>query len=314
MRIAFVCWDNIRFGFLKGLYDLFKKHGHVCRAFYEHGPGQDVICRWANFELKELTGFKPDRVIIFNGFAPQSSGATAFISRRFDTYFVERGWLPQDGNIYIDKIGLGGRSSLADKNLSVLDFDTVSSSNYEERIDLNISRLKEIFKPGNSPGIGDYILVPLQLEHDTSITLDSPHFKTMVSLVDFVTRRFIDYRNRIIVKTHPYGPPFNYPGVTVVSDVKMNTLAYYAKAIIGINSTSLIEALVHEKPIISFGRSILSGTSGIFIDADEGFLHPRNVLAFKPDPYCVKHTLFNLSEVQFHKDSPPDWVVSKVLY
>ena len=300
MRIAFICFDNIRFTFLKGLYNLFKEQGHDVRAFYEHNVEQGhTLCRWLNFKLDPIIAFKPDRIIFFNGFAQQSLAATAYISKRWPTYYVEQAWLPQKDNIYIDKIGLGGRSSLAGRDLSVSSEDTLSV----------VQKLRELYTPGIDPGLGEYILVPLQLETDTSILLDSPHFKTMESLVDFVVCKFFD--NKVIVKAHPRAKKtFDLPNI--ITDIDVNTLSYYAKAIVGINSTSLIEALVHEKPIVSMGRGVLS-SSKVFVGIEQGLKNPRIVLGYVPDKAAIHNALYNLYSSQFNKHNPPVSVVNKVI-
>lgn len=300
MKVAFICYDATRFTFLRGLYDLFQKEGHHVRAFYEHNvlPGH-VRCRWLHFQMDALIEYKPDRVIIFNGFAPASTLAAVYIKNRYNTYFVERGWLPQDGNIYIDKEGLGGRSSLAKKDLSILPEGADPEPVYK--------LLKEKFKPGPDPRRGDYILVPLQLEGDTQILIDSPHVKTMKSLVDYASCMFYD--KKLLVKTHPRGPKFDHPAA--ISDIDMNTLAYYSRGIVGINSTSLIEALVHMKPVVSLGNSVIS-SSGVTITADAAFKGVRALLAYTPPLEKVKAVLYNLYNTQFHKDRPPVWVVRKV--
>lgn len=297
MKVAFICFDRARFTFLHGLYKAFKDDGHEVQAFYQHDVLEDhQQLMWISFELAKLNQFQPDRVIMFNGYAKESVLATSFIKSKYNTWFVERGWLPQREHIFIDPDGLGGRSLLSKTNLSVHTPDNDDSWLY----------LKGLYAPVENPNIGDYILVPLQIEEDTQITIDSPYVKTMRSLVDYVRYHFYDYK--VVVRPHPKGPPFIARGHEVVTYADTNSLMANAKAIVGINSTSLIEGLVHEKPILSLGNSVVMSSDVMYRDLSR----PRGVLQYKPSQTKIKAVLDKLLHTQFHISCPPIEIIKRV--
>lgn len=304
MKIALLCFDNVRAKFLEGLEKGFRFRGHKTHLYYQSGyvkePGRYQL-DWLSFQTKHLDSFNPDRLIIFNGYASESVAATTYLRSKYKTYFVERAWLPQGCNVYVDSVGLGGRSSLASQDLGV--------TQEQDLVEATKTHLKTIYKPESNPNIGDYVLVPLQLEKDTSILYDSPNFKTMLSLIEFVKMFFKDHQ--IVVKPHPYNKDVHYNGVKIVKDISMNTLAFYSRAVVGINSTSLIESLVHEKPVLSLGRGVLS-SSGVFLSGTEALKNPRLLLSYTPKKDRLWASLHNLHSKQFLRTEAPESVLSRV--
>lgn len=308
MKIALLCYDQTRATFMAGLEKGLKERGHEVKLFHHEDEGKNpghVKTKWVDFEIKAIDYFNPDRLIIFNGYASQSSGVTAYLKTKYSTLFMEQAWLPQANNVYLDHEGLGGRSWLAKQDLA--------ASNLPINEDA-VANIKKHFDPGANPlpSFGDYILVPMQVEHDTQIVLDSPYFKTMRSLVDYVLHHFPDFR--VVVKLHPRSTQTLSQRKTehiVGPDITMNRLAAYARAIIGINSTSLVEALVHEKPIISLGNSILSG-SRVFLTGEAALAAPRRVLEHRPSTEAYKRVLTQLLSRQFNKNEPTDFAYQQI--
>lgn len=305
MKIAFLAFTKQMAWFLSGLEQGMVKRGHQVKVFYQAGydrrtaPNHHEHIDWLGFRLKKLEQFAPEKLVIFNGFAQQSFGATMYLRNKFKVAFVERGWFPQYRNIYIDNIGLGGRSSLAQVNMSRFQDD-----NNQTVVD---NLIKDHYKVEPVDEHGSYILVPMQLEQDTSVVLDSPYFKSMNSLISFVSRNFED--KKIIVKTHPKEKKefsFKCDNVEVVSDVSINDLAYSADAIVGINSTSMVEALVHYKPIAMLGKSICSSCEKVMMHHEESFKNIRDVLKFRPDKNYTNATIKKLLDTQFHLEHPPE--------
>lgn len=221
---------------------------------------------------------------------------------------MEHGWLPQGRHNYIDPLGTGGRSSLMG------DWEHLVGS--EGRINLTRARLTEIYRPSevelNLPR--GFILVPMQLERDTSILYDSSYFKSMPSLVAFVRRHFPEYP--IVVKLHPMDQTvFNFEGVSfrgvhvVSKEVKINDLAAIADFVVGINSTSLIEALVHGKRVAALGRNVASG-KGVFYE--EAWSNPRGLLKHEPNLKQIWRVLDMLYHVQYPRAHPPHEIINKI--
>ena len=312
MKIALLAYAHQMYWFLSGLEKGLKRNGHQVKGFYQVGPKSSrdhELINWLNFDLKKLEAFNPERIYIFNGYAKESYAATNYLKSKYNVYFVERGWLPQARNIYIDRVGLGGRSSLATRNLSRFK-DPLNARFVDNTIRYDHYCIAK-FKP---PELQDFILVPLQLEQDTSIVYDSPYIKSMQSLVDFVVKHFPD--QHIVVKHHPKDSiDIKTSGnVTQISnELPMHLLSFAAKAIVGINSTSLIEALVHYKPVAMLGVNVVSGCENICIKHKEAFENPRQVLDFKPCKSSIDATLKELLQRQFELSDPPERVTRDLL-
>lgn len=280
--------------YLTGISEALLRNGHTVRRMFHCGGKtvDDEICQqWGNFDFSEIEAFNPERIVIFNGYAKETSGATNWLKVRYKMFFVERAWFPQEDNIYMDSIGLGGRSSLAKSDLT-------RSAASSKRVENTVNDLREKFY--GPTGNGDYILLPFQLEQDTSVVLDSPFFKTMESLNNFVSRAFFDYE--VHVTKHPL-----HGGLGNTASLARN-----AKAIIGINSTSMIEALVHHKPMGFLGNSIINA-SNIVCGPDFTLQFPRNILdRFKPDPLKMDYVIYNLLNKQFNQHEVPDNIIKQI--
>lgn len=262
-------------------------------------------CSWALYDLAPLVAFDPGRVVLFNGYHRPIHAAARYIERRWKTVYMEHGWLPQRDHNYIDSKGTGARSSLCTSWRHLV--------GREERIAKTIEDLKTAYKPGRA-GVQlprDYILVPMQLERDTSIVYDSPWFKSMPSLIGFVKRHFPDFP--IVVKLHPMDDAvFDLTDVTIVSGkVPMNDLVPGAALVIGINSTSLIEALVHGKRVGALGVNVASN-KGVFYEGEKMWLSPRGILNWKPDQDARWEVLDALLHAQYPRTNPPRSVLEKI--
>ena len=294
--------------FMSGLKTALTSSGHTVRSIFQWGdPKTDTEFKtnYSDFDLFWIEEFQPDLIISFNGYAKETFGVISYLAGRYKMMFVERGWLPQRGNIYIDSVGLGGRSSLAKRDLS-------SPTAYESVINDCVESLYETtYKTDGHSELGDYILLPLQLDHDTSIVLDSPYFKTMQSLVSFITRKF--YNQKVVVRPHPLCMDIQFPPSVIVEKKKSTLdLAKTAKAIIGINSTTLIESLIHYRPTALLGSGVLSSTPNIVFQGRAALQHLDNILDFEPNRGAINATLFNLLNIQFPANNVPERVIKEI--
>jgi hypothetical protein len=309
-RIVLLAYtQSIHDGFLSGLKRELIRAGHDVRSVFTYGkPRNDseVVTNYADFDLFAIESFKPDCLIVFNGYAKETTAVVGFLRGRYKTFFVERGWLPQRGTVYIDALGLGGRSSISCTDLSI---PTAPMSVIKE----TIGALRETtYKTSGHPDLGDYILVPLQLDHDTSIVLDSPYFKSMHSLVAFLSRKF--FNQKVVVRPHPLCMDIRLPSSVIVERERRTIdLAKTAKAIIGINSTVLIESLIHHKPVCFMGRGVLSSTRGIAYQDHTALQSAELAISGKePDADAIDTALYNLLQIQFHASSPPERVIKQI--
>lgn len=315
MKVALIDTDKPGYEYsLAPVARLLVDAGHEVMAVYS-GPVppsdhrvQFGSCSWALFDHGPLESFDPDRVVIFNGYHRAIHAAARFIEKRWKTLYMEHGWLPQREFNYIDPLGTGGRSSLAGE------WEHLVGS--EGRVNVTRARLSEVYRPGEV-GLDlprGFILVPMQLERDTSIVYDSPYFKSMPSLVAFVRKHFPEFP--IVVKLHPMDPTVHcfeaasFSGVKVVrGEVSINDLTALADFVIGINSTSLIEALVHEKRVGVLGRNVATG-KGVFYE--RMWTNPRGILKFSPNPKQIWRVLDALYHAQYPRSNPPPELLDRI--
>lgn len=312
MRIAFLETDRGGFGHnMAPLASKLADLGHDVMAFYRGDePPEDKRVKlapgvWYEFGLTPLDNFSPDRVIVFNGSHNHIHAATRVIEKKWKTLYMEHAWLPQSEFNYIDPKGPGARGELFKKKVPRGD---------ERQIKQTMQLLKTRYRPKpleiSLPE--GFIFVPLQLLRDTSVIYDSPYFKGMGDLVSFVRQSFHGYP--VVVKAHPRdGQDWNFPGVTMAPrTVPATDLAYHARAVVGINSTCLIESLVHGKPVATLGYNVASG-KGVFIEPKEAFEDPRKVLDWKPSEERIGEVLDYLYRKQFHRCTPTQAVLDLIL-
>ena len=249
VRVAFIAFDCIRLGFLKGIYDKIKDT-HNARCFVHYGDAKcstpHTVLKWMDFDLKALWDFSPNYIVMFNGFATQTLPVTNLIrserkrahginvwnqSVLKEVFHVEQGWLPQKGNIYIDRLGIGGSTEIY-AGKATNEIAACDGFKWGERI----TKLKDLYEP--KPRTDScfshlpkkYILVPMQLEHDTSIVYDSDRFKTMASVVRYAHRMVKnDPEVKLVVKKHPRDKKldlseFNINGIHIEQDLSVNDL------------------------------------------------------------------------------------------
>ena len=162
---------------------------------------------------------------------------------------AENGLLPQKGFWHLDPQGIIGDSSLCGPLDWVTDQMLAAADRYIER-HFAARRWKYA-------GDGGYILVPLQLEADTSIYLHSEHM-TMQELVDGVRQMYPD--SPIVVRPHPVNSNVKIAGenVTVRSDRSTLELAQHAQHVVGLTSTVLYETAALRAPTTALGRCPLA--------------------------------------------------------
>jgi hypothetical protein len=312
MRVALIDTDKAGYEYsLAPIARLLLDAGHEVMAVYSGAiPPSDPrvrfgSCSWALFDYSPLTAFDPGRVVLFNGYHKAIHAAARAIERRWKTVYMEHGWLPQRDHNYIDSKGTGARSSLLRSWHHLI--------GNENRVGETLKKLKHEYKPTklkiSLPR--DYILVPMQLERDTSIVYDSPWFKSMPSLVGFVKRHFPDFP--IVVKLHPMDDVvYDFNNVTIVGGrVPIKDLFPGAQFVIGVNSTSLIEALIFEKKVGSLGVNVASG-KGVFYEGERMWTNPRGLLNYKPDQRAIGETLDALYHAQYPRLHPPRTVLQKI--
>lgn len=336
MNIALIAWDEVRAGFLTGIADKLAKSGHNTRMFLRFGGRFDKDCHWDEFRgIKQILAFKPEKVIIFNGFARETNPATHLLQHYFgkNMFFVEQGWLPQAGNVYIDNLGLGARSSLYSDKRPLFPNESISES---EMAFMNGQLLGSYGMRAEAESASPHekkILVVLQMEKDTSILYDSPFFKTNKALLNWVHWSISDVeRVSVSIRPHPRcddsaSVALNHQLINAgeqhrISDPKKESFKdaiLSSNLVVGINSTSLMEAAaIFNRPVICLGKNISSNPdNSVFLRSESKALTTKITdRDFEPLPKQLKKNTLNerifLLQNQFPKNDVPDWVVSYV--
>jgi hypothetical protein len=117
------------------------------------------------------------------------------------------------------------------------------------------------------------ILLPLQLEWDSNIQLYSPRYKTMAALISDLRDALGERPDTVlIVRPHPEGSntddlreQFQGGPIRFSSEFDLHAMLDLADALVVINSTVGLEAMLHDKPVVLVGEAIY-GHKGMTLD------------------------------------------------
>ncbi|MFA9394512.1 MAG: hypothetical protein ACERJ1_07325 [Halodesulfovibrio sp.] len=266
--------------------------GHQAKTFvylpnFTKNKKQDHTSR-SKFYAKTLNSVQPDRIIIWNGLAAHHVDFIETINNlawQHRLCHMEVAWLPQKDFFYCDRKGINGNSSIATQKLSPL------TSQQEARLTCALQEFRnhQVTKKQRKT-----ILVPLQLEHDTSILHFSP-FKTMQEFVSTL-EQWIPEDYIVTVRPHPKNTLNTIPRLTK-RHFQLNTEQHLYDAlasseiVIGINSTTLLEAMAFECTVLTFGKGVFSCLNGITADTTKKFsTQVKNTPNYSPLLYDL---LFN---------------------
>lgn len=261
MRIILFVWkDGVveRFG---RLANSFRRLGHeAVLALHPRSNGSvsygGTLVRSVPLpELFDRT--KPDCIVLWNGNLPKDTTVKAECRRRaVPVLYCEMGWFPQADTVYFDWEGVNGASSIRHHNLAPLD-----PTRYHDLMAF-ISRYHKAMAGGLVPSqlLRDFLLVPLQLETDSNVLL----YSLIRSMAKFVRRvRHTFPGEEILVRPHPKSTTGNFtlPQGCSYADpaLGLHSLLPRAKAVVALNSTTLLEALTYFKPAVAFGEGVFSG-------------------------------------------------------
>jgi hypothetical protein len=116
-----------------------------------------------------------------------------------------------------------------------------------------------------------------------------------------------------VIKQHPLDKakiPNEWPGTLwAQAKVPVNHLSAHATAVIGMNSTTLIEALVHYKPVMSFAYNV-AYNKAVFQEYPGSFESPNLHLSVNKEQ--IDLVLSFLKSQQFSNSAPEDWVLERI--
>lgn len=196
---------------------------------------------------------RADHVFIWNG---QDVGCEwvrrACIEEGKPYTFFEWGFFAQREHFHFDPSGIAGDSSLCES----LDWVTPSMIDAYRAFRDDFLGARGLRWKGDASGP---VVVPLQIEHDSSIIFHSP-IKQMSELVRHVADMHPDRRIRVV--KHP-GNPHQRIGDGRWEIVPGRTIdaAQCAGLVVGLNSTSLLETAMLGVPTVAMGRCPLASNA-----------------------------------------------------
>lgn len=221
------------------------------------------------------------------------------------------------GYVVIDAGGYSGWSSLASQSLADIDLPPLSEAltffqtHKSEVLSGNLSKYRQ--KSGVSGGglPDDFVFVALQVASDRTQKLARLPMLEMLAIVE---ERFRGSGTQVVVKRHP---KCSSPKVASVlqalaatgsiqlSDLSIHTLVANSRAVITVNSGVGSEAILHLKPVYTFGASDYAAIAHSVHDAAQ-FEHLTNPIrkAASPDDmirflhYYRNHYLVHFSDRQ----------------
>lgn len=295
------------------------------RKYLARHPGRSAlrICLLDRFQRAKAKAYYgwfrrhlagTDLLVLWNGLPlPVAAAAQAAKDLKIATLFCENGSLPKTVTMDPKGVNAGGslislpaefyRAVEADRQQLAALFDTPLVARplntrtraprpRDERIDLPQA----------------FVFLPLQVHDDSQILMYSPRFSDMPSVVRFCLEG-VDAYNRahggaltLVVKEHPsdYGRidysalRQAYPQAVFSRTHDTADLIAKAKAVVTVNSTVGIEALLRRKPVVTLGRAFYN--------------IPGVVRALNPD-----EMLADALADALHRE--PDWdLIGKFLY
>ncbi len=209
-----------------------------------------------------LDEIKPDWIYIWNGRSDGDMLTAEYAQKRgIPVIYSELGWFSQKDQVYFDSKGTNALSEIRSLDLDELSVDERLNAWIETYLQKRLT-YRVLVK--------DFIFVPLQDECDTNIVDSSPYTK-MDDFVRDLSRQFPD--KKFIVRPHPRAEHTHlgqYHNVEVRSDGNIYDWLAHADAVVGINSTVLLEALLLNKRVFAFGEGLLSGL-GVFFEPGDVF-------------------------------------------
>ena len=266
------------------------EHIHAILKRLERGENNRLITAQAHTNIDAIS--TPHEVHWIRGIGKEP-GQYSTVANLPNVYFLENGWFNPQHSFQIDTIGLNAGGSVPHSI-------TPDSPNDMPGVLAFIERLHGVMNVANADAIvagrRNYIFVPLQYEYDAQILhhscCEARHGGRVIWAIDQICRQFPDHK--IIIRPHPKVPKFvntlrtRSKNLRRHSDVEItqigNTYQWlkHARAVVGINSTVLTEALTFEKPVAALGEGIFSG-NGVCLECWGNAERLREVLDYIPN-------------------------------
>lgn len=200
---------------------------------------------------KDIKEFAPEMIFIFNGNTPLLQRVSKHLVENLGipVVYFELGWFPQKNHVYCDLEGAGHKSSIARKTLEQL---------LGKPVPPRIVRRK--FQHNRA-------LLVLQKPGDTTISEGPfPRQCSHTELINYV-RESIPNNIALIVRRHPKDDGeynIDLPN-TFADSASLEESLMNVDAVIGVNSTALLEAMRYSVNVYHLGHGVM-GNKGVAID------------------------------------------------
>lgn len=223
---------------------------------------------------RELSRGQYSCIVIWNGLKyRQCIIDRAAISLNFQRLFMENGLLP--GFTTLDPKGINYINSVPRDPKLFLQL-------HNQDFQVDCLNKKGLEKPRSEALPENYIFIPFQVNTDSQVIRFSPWIKEMFSLVEeiaCITETMSENSPVFVLKPHPACPQdysslfskyADHPNIRFITSDESSTeeLIRHSNAVITINSTVGIEALIMEKPVIVLGQAFYS-MEGLTLSASD---------------------------------------------
>jgi capsular polysaccharide export protein len=255
---------------------------------------------------------KIDLMVVWGGFQlPIAAALAAARDAGVKTLFCENGYLPK--TIVMDPRGINAGNSLLGKPAEF--YRAIAIPDEKRAGLLGTPLVTRPLKGGGSASETvalpeQFVFVPLQVHDDSQILLYSPHFRDMPSVIRFCAQGVETFNRRhgttlkLVVKEHPsdhgridYAETRReYSDAIFTKLTPTQELIQKCAAVITVNSTVGIEALLQLKPVIALGDAFYAVPGLVRTSRDEGDLAETLQDAFETpvDRDLVEHFLYFL--------------------
>lgn len=300
----------------------------VTRMFRAHG----FRVEHDNYGIKSYGDAPCEGVVHMIWGCPYSHEQAMLIGERPDIFWCENGWLTQQSGCYVDPKGTNERSSIVgavtrDSRKNDRVWDYINKVHGWHQVEPQGTAFE-----GPQFAHHDYIFVPLQAECDTQVNyqthIPAKYPYRQAWMLQRIIEAFPD--RKIIVRPHPrWETIIDYinkyddsilktPNIRVEKSGNSYQWCSRAAAVIGINSTVLIEALTLRKPVASIGRGIFTGNKVTYELCDFADQLPKmlpHVESYLPDDDQLTRffTLLMERQISYHDSSADDLMKYPVL-
>jgi len=243
------------------------------------------------------------KVIIPNGMWPDIREASSRIAKHKRVY-CEVGFFPQNANVYMDPKGAHGHSSFRELDLEPLseaqrkeleDFRAFYLARDFVRIKWNTVDISQYSEElSNSRYDFDFVFVPLQLESDTAFDLCP--FENNQQIISYVED--VLPTDTLIFKIHPLDSEPNYNvkrqnTLLPSSNRDLKLLISSCSAVVGSNSTVILEALLAGKKCATYGVGF-STNHNITLECHDELEKLSQLNSWEPDEEKVDRFIYSL--------------------